>query len=162
VFLLTFIVSRVTVFLIMDRLIPDMYFHVGGTHVHHLNYGIFLLSGVGGYLLVMRPNGMLLDVCTVIYAIGLALTFDEFGMWLHLGGPYWQRASFDAVVLISSLLALLGFSPNIRQWSSQRWRSFVILAVFVGIFVVFFANSLKHAKEVLTWKLHSIEAMSPE
>jgi hypothetical protein len=28
----------------------------------------------------------------------MALTFDEFGMWLHLGGSYWQRASFDAVV----------------------------------------------------------------
>ena len=49
VFLLTFIVAQVVVFLIMDRLISDLYFHVGGTHIHHLNYGIFLLSGVGKY-----------------------------------------------------------------------------------------------------------------
>ena len=29
------------------RDIPDLYFHFGGTHVHHLNYGIFILSVVG-------------------------------------------------------------------------------------------------------------------
>ena len=46
-FLLTFVVSRVVVFLIMSSRIPDIYLHLGGTHVHHLNYGIFLLSGVG-------------------------------------------------------------------------------------------------------------------
>ena len=107
VFLLTFIVARVVVFLIMDHLMPDMYFHVAGTHVHHLNYGIFLLSASGGFVLVKRPSGRELDFWIVAYAIGLALTFDEFGMWLHLGGPYWQRASFDAVVMISGLLALL-------------------------------------------------------
>ena len=50
-FVLTFIVSRVLVYLIMARTIPDLYMHLGGTHIHHLNYGIFLLSGVGAYLL---------------------------------------------------------------------------------------------------------------
>ena len=56
-FLFTFIAARVLVFLIMSRRIPDLYLHLGGTHVHHLNYGIFLLSGVGGYLLLARPTG---------------------------------------------------------------------------------------------------------
>lgn len=162
VFLLTFIAARVVVFLIMDRMMPDMYMHVKGTHVHHLNYGIFLLSGVGGYILVMRPSGWSHDLCTVIYAIGLALTFDEFGMWLHLGGPYWQRASFDAIVTISCLLALLAFSPDIRQWSKRRWQSAMVLGACLGIFCVLFANSLKHAQEKLSWKLQSIEATSPE
>ena len=43
-FLLTFIASRVLVILIMTRHMPDLFLHMGGTHVHHLNYGIFLLS----------------------------------------------------------------------------------------------------------------------
>jgi len=30
---------------------PDFFLHLGGTHVHHLNYGIFLLSAVTGLLL---------------------------------------------------------------------------------------------------------------
>ena len=36
-FLLTFIASRVLVILIMGRIIPDLFLHLGGTHVHHLN-----------------------------------------------------------------------------------------------------------------------------
>jgi hypothetical protein len=162
VFLLTFIAARIVVFLIMDRLMPDLYLHVGGTHVHHLNYGIFLLSGVGGYILVRPPVGRVHDVCTILYAIGLALTFDEFGMWVHLGGLYWQRASFDAVVTISGLLALLAFSPHVTQWSKKRWMFVAFLAVAMCIFWVLFANSLKHAKMVLTWKLHEIETQSPQ
>jgi hypothetical protein len=46
-FLLTFILARIVVFLIMSRRLPDLYLYVGGTHIHHLNYGIFLLAGVG-------------------------------------------------------------------------------------------------------------------
>ena len=162
VFLLTFVTARMVVFLIMDRLMPDLYLHVKGTHVHHLNYGIFLLSGIGAYILVMRPQGWVHDMCTIVYAIGLGLTFDEFGMWLHLGGPYWQRASFDAVVTISALLAFLGFSPPLRQWSTQRWIHLGILGAVLGLFGVLFANSLKHAKEILTEKLQTIEARSPQ
>ena len=45
-FLLTFVTARVMVYLIMSRRAPDLYLHVGGTHVHHLNYGIFLLAAV--------------------------------------------------------------------------------------------------------------------
>ena len=32
-FLLTFIASRVTVYLIMARTIPDLYLHLGGNHI---------------------------------------------------------------------------------------------------------------------------------
>ena len=162
VFLLTFAIARMVVFLIMDRMMPDLYLHVGGTHVHHLNYGIFLLSGIGGFILVVRPEGLLRDLCTVIYSIGLALTFDEFGMWLHLGGAYWQRASFDAVVMIAAFLVWLGFSPHIRNWSKHRWFEVAMLAIVLVAFGILFANSLKHAKEKLIWKLHTIEADSPQ
>ena len=33
-FLLMFIASRVTVYLIMARMIPDLYLHLGGNHIH--------------------------------------------------------------------------------------------------------------------------------
>jgi hypothetical protein len=36
--------ARITVFLIVSHRIPDIYLRLGGTHIHHLNYGIFLLS----------------------------------------------------------------------------------------------------------------------
>ena len=96
-FILTFIAARILVFLIMARRIPNMYFFLRGTHVHHLNYGIFLLAAVGAYLLLGRPAGRALGAAALAYGVALALTFDEFGMWLHLGGSYWQRASIDAM-----------------------------------------------------------------
>ena len=49
--------ARVLVFLIVSRRIPDLFLHVGGTHIHHLNYGILLLTGVGVYLLLTQPQG---------------------------------------------------------------------------------------------------------
>jgi hypothetical protein len=103
-FLFTFMSARVLVFLIVARRIPDIYLRLGGTHVHHLNYGIFLLSGVGGYLLFGSPTSRRRGWSAIAYGIGLALTFDEFGLWLHLGGSYWQRASFDAIVVIAGFL----------------------------------------------------------
>ena len=33
-FILTFIAARVLVFLILSRRVPDLFLHVGGTHVH--------------------------------------------------------------------------------------------------------------------------------
>ncbi len=162
VFLVTFAVARVTVFLIMDRWLPDLFLHLGGTHVHHLNYGIFLLSGVGGYVLVASPTGATHRFCTVLFAIGLALTFDEFGMWLHLGGPYWQRASFDAVVLIAAIIALLAFAPDLRHWSRRRWIEAVFLLLVLSIFIVAFAGSLRHASEILSGEIHAVETKSPQ
>ena len=90
-FLLTFIASRILVILIMGRMIPDLFLHMGQTHVHHLNYGIFLLCAVAGLLVFFQVNDRERWWCAVAYGFGLALTFDEFGMWLHLGGGYWQR-----------------------------------------------------------------------
>ena len=66
-FVTTFMAARVLVFLIVSRRIPDLFLHVGGTHIHHLNYGIFLLSGVGVYLLLVRPEGPRLLVAATVY-----------------------------------------------------------------------------------------------
>ena len=85
VFLLTFMLARIVVFLIMSRRFPDLFLYVGGTHIHHLNYGIFLLAGLGAYFLFGKPEGRSLKMAAVIYGIGMALTFDEFGMWGSVG-----------------------------------------------------------------------------
>src|SRR5580692_673275 len=98
-FIFTFAASRIMVLLIMSHRAPDLFLHVGHTHVHHLNYGIFILSLVGCYLIFARPMGKALMYAAIIYGVGLGLTFDEFGMWIHLGGGYWQHMSFDAVVV---------------------------------------------------------------
>ncbi len=133
-FLLTFIAARVVVYLIMTRRIPDLYLHMGGTHVHHLNYGIFLLVFVCALLLLMPPPENRLKLPAILYGVGLALTFDEFGMWLHLGGPYWQRASFDAVVVIAGCIGVIAFAP---AWSRLRPHHLVTGALLLLALIVF-------------------------
>lgn len=129
-FLFTFIIARILVIFIMSgKLPPELFFHVSGTHVHHLNYGILLLSGSGAYLIFTRPGGWRLSTAAVFYGIGLALTFDEFGMWLHLGGPYWQRASFDAIITISALLALIAYGSTIRHWRPKHHITIALLVI---------------------------------
>ncbi len=133
-FLLTFIAARLVVYLIMTRRVPDLYLHLGGTHVHPLNYGIFLLVFVGAWLLLAPPPDDRLKLPAILYGIGLALTFDEFGMWLHLGGPYWQRASFDAVVVIAGVIGLIAFAP---EWSKLRPHHLVTGALLVLALALF-------------------------
>jgi hypothetical protein len=148
-FLFTFMAARVVVFLIVERRIPDMYLKVGGTHVHHLNYGIFLLAGVGAYLLLREPDMRGLRRAAVAYGIGLALTFDEFGLWVHLGGSYWQRASFDAIVVLCGLLGLAAVGPSVARFRPHHWFTAAALAVTAVVFAALLVDSLKYADQLL-------------
>jgi len=160
-FLLTFVASRTLVILIMTRSMPDLFLHTGGTHVHHLNYGIFLLSTVAGVLLFAPLNRAQRSLSALAYGLGLGMTFDEFGMWLHLGGSYWQRASFDAVVVVLCVLGLLAFAP---RWKRLRAHHFVgggvVLLAVIG-FSMLLIKSLDHAHEKLAPKLIEIEKSGP-
>lgn len=120
-FLITFTLTRSLVLLMASGKVRNRFLDVGGTHVHHLNYGIFLLAGVGGFLIFGRPGGLALQLATIVYGIGMALTFDEFGMWLHLEDNYWQRASWDAVAVVASLFGLIAFAPSIRSFRLPHW-----------------------------------------
>jgi hypothetical protein len=160
-FLLTFICARCIVFLIMSRTIPDLYMHVKGTHVHHLNYGIFLLSGLGGYLLFRHPLGRRRKIAAVLYGIGMGLTFDEFGMWIHLGGSYWQRASWDAITVVGGVFALIAFAPEIRQFRPRHWLTGIVLACVIIAFLIMLHRSFAYAGEALEPKIHKIESMAP-
>jgi hypothetical protein len=160
-FLLTFMCARIIVLLIMSRTIPDLYLHVKGTHVHHLNYGIFLLSAVGGYLLFARPTGRRLHVAAALYGIGMGLTFDEFGMWIHLGGSYWQRASWDAVIVIGAGLALIAFAPSLRRFRPRHWLTAVALILALIVFVALLLKSFRYAGEKLGPRVREIESSAP-
>ena len=161
VFGLTFASARIMVFLIMARRVPDLYLHLGGNHVHHLNYGIFLLSAVGGYLVFVRPEGRSLRVAAVVYAIGLALTFDEFGMWLHLGGSYWQRASYDAVVVIAALLGLIAYSPPPNRWKPNNWWAAAAVALVSVTFAALLIDSLSRLERKIQPPLERLEQEGP-
>lgn len=144
-FVLTFLLARIVVLLIMTRRMPDLFLYVGQTHVHHLNYGIFLLVALGAWLLFTPPSGRGLIVAALLYGVGLAMTFDEFGLWLHLGGSYWQRASYDAVAIVAALLALIAVAPALRHFRARQWALMTVILVTLGLFVVLTIEHLKKA-----------------
>jgi hypothetical protein len=150
-FVITFLLARIIVLLIMSRRMPDLFLNVGQTHVHHLNYGIFMLVAVGAWLLFLPPAtvGRARRIAASMYGVGLALTFDEFGMWLHLGGSYWQRASYDAIITCSAMLGLLAFAPNIKRMHVRHVVMIFFIVVLLGACVALAAEQLQRAQPAL-------------
>jgi hypothetical protein len=159
-FILTFIAARTVVLLIMTRRMPNLYFFLHGTHVHHLNYGIFLLAGVGAYLLFCSRGTAQLRGAALAYGAAMALTFDEFGMWLHLGGSYWQRASIDAVIVVAASLGLVAFASAIRSFEARHIRAFIALLIAVIAFSVVLYDASIRIGQLEGPRLEALEASS--
>ena len=88
---------------------------VGGTHIHHLVWGICAMMIFGYIGVVHQPDSPWREIVTVFFAIGMGLTLDEFALWLDLKDVYWQkegRKSVDAMIIAGCLagMALVGFS----------------------------------------------------
>ena len=159
-FIVTFVLARVFVFLIMAGKMPNMYFFMHGTHVHHLNYGIFLLAAVCGYSVFRRPIGRPAEITALLYGVAMGLTFDEFGMWLHLGGSYWQRASVDAVIVVMALFGLISFARSLERFETRHfWAGIIMLIMLAGFAVALYVAGL-HLGDVVGPTLQNLEAAS--
>ncbi|MCY7344168.1 MAG: hypothetical protein LH603_20610 [Pseudonocardia sp.] len=133
-FLITFVVTRVTTRLIRAGRGPFRDTTVGGVHVHHQVYGIFLLLGTGTVELAYRPASPWFEVLAVLFGAGAALTLGEFALWLRLDDVYWGpegRRSVDAVLIASVIGALLlvEFSPFDDDANDNRVVASVVLVV---------------------------------
>jgi hypothetical protein len=159
-FVVTFVLARTVVFLIMARQIPNMYFFLHETHVHHLNYGIFLLAVVGAYLLFAQPRANAARWAAFAYGIAMALTFDEFGMWLHLGGSYWQRASVDATVVVAAVMAFVAYARSIRKFERRHLWAFAGLAASVLLFGWVLYVGSEYLGTLAGPRLHELELAS--
>lgn len=148
------------VLLIMAGRVPNLYFFLRGTHVHHLNYGIFLLAGVAAYLLLARPARKAAHVAAWAYGIAMGLTFDEFGMWLHLGGSYWQRASVDAVIVVAAALALVAFAPSLQRFEARHHWALVVFAVALVLFGLVLFDTGERIGSLVGPRLRELELSS--
>lgn len=103
-FLLTFVASRIYVYLAIKGFVPESFSrNVRGVHIHHFAYGIFL-NTIVGFLTLTLPNHHLEKrkvLLAALFGIGLGWTFDEFGMWLMLQDEYRIRLSYDAIIIIA-------------------------------------------------------------
>ncbi len=88
---------------------------VGGTHIHHMFWGILTLMIAGWVGIAVDPASPGREIVAVAFGIGTGLTLDEFALWLDLKDVYWSREgrkSIDAVIVAGILagIGVLGFS----------------------------------------------------
>jgi hypothetical protein len=105
---------------------------VGGTHIHHLVWGILMLLIFGYIGVALQPDSPWRGITAVMFGIGTGLTLDEFALWLNLKDVYWSeqgRRSIDAVIIAACLagLVITGF----RVWVDVAGD--VEASVFAGV-----------------------------
>ena len=104
--LLTFLAVRVNTRLIRAQV--SWWFHditPGGTHIHHMVFGVIIMVVTGLLAFALAPTGLTLQVLAFVFGAGVALTLDEFALILHLEDVYWSRRAA---------------SRSMPSWSSPR------------------------------------------
>jgi hypothetical protein len=116
---------------------------VGGTHIHHLVWGIILLLVMGYIGIGLQPGSPWAELVAVFFGIGAGLTLDEFALWLTLKDVYWERegrTSIDAVIIAAALacLVLVGFRAWIEAATGVEGYVFHIVG-WTGFLSIVFA-----------------------
>ncbi|MFZ0310537.1 MAG: hypothetical protein WAL89_20370 [Candidatus Sulfotelmatobacter sp.] len=128
-FFLTFAGVRAVVFAVLHNIPPFHFIEHGGSHIHHLVFGIIILLVVGyGWLAdigtgVDDSSILLSRLMSILYGTGAALTLDEYALWLNLKDVYWSpqgRSSIDAVILFGALLAAGAWGFPLLQRGTKR------------------------------------------
>jgi hypothetical protein len=119
-FLVTFLVTRFVTHAIRSGRGRFRNASMGGVHVHHQVYGIFLMLMTGAAEFTYRPDGPWVQVLAVLFGSGAVLTLDEFALWLRLDDVYWSeegRASVDAVLV--ALVAACRLARPASPWARR-------------------------------------------
>ncbi len=132
---------------------------VGGTHIHHLVWGILLLLICGYIGVAIHPGDPWRGIIAVLFGIGTGLTLDEFALWLNLKDVYWSkegRASIDAVVIAAALSGML--LVGLRGWidvTSDVADAVQALVGSIGLLGVILAlvNSAKEKFGMAIWSI---------
>jgi hypothetical protein len=113
---------------------------VGGTHIHHLVWGILLLLIFGYVGAVVRPDPPWNQISIIAFGLGTGLTLDEFALWLNLRDVYWEkegRRSIDAVIVagIVSASAVVGFGAWVDVADDVESSVFAVVGAigFLGL-----------------------------
>lgn len=103
----------------------------GGTHIHHMVWGIILLLLMGYLGLAANFGTPWIEIVAIGFGVGMGLTLDEFALWLNLQDVYWAqkgRQSIDAVIVAVTLIVIT--LMGLQFWIDVREA--ILLAVGVG------------------------------
>lgn len=124
---------------------------VGGTHIHHLVWGILLLL-IAGYLgVVIAPPSPWHEIFTVLFGVGTGLTLDEFALWLNLEDVYWShqgRRSIDAVIVAATFtgMVLVGFTAWVDVATAVENAVFAFVGAFGALTILIAVVNLAKEK----------------
>src|SRR5699024_10253541 len=123
---------------------------IGGVHVHHQVYGIFLLMIAGTIEFTYRPPSPWVEIIAAAFGAGAALTLDEFALWLRLDDVYWSaegRRSVDAVMVAAVVggLLLVGANP----FADEAGQGAAVVALGVAVNLVFALAAILKGRTVL-------------
>ena len=149
-FVVTFLVTRYVTHMIRSGRGPFRDNTVGGLHVHHEVYGIFLLLSSGALEFAYRPDPPGGQILAALFGAGAALTLDEFALWLHLDDVYWGpegRRSVDAVLVavIVGGLMLVETAP----WDVDASEGETVVGITVAVNLLFTVIALFKGRIIL-------------
>ena len=127
---------------------------VGGTHIHHLVWGIGLMM-ISGYVgVTIAPPSPWQEIVSVLFGVGMGLALDEFALWLDLKDVYWSdrgRKSIDAVIVAATItgMVLVGFTAWIDVATEVEDAVFAIVGAFGVLTIVFTLVNLAKEKFVM-------------
>src|SRR5437588_11655190 len=116
-FLLTVAVAR-----LISSVAPRWGLTIGGVHVHHYVYGIFVLAAAG-YLALVFKGPRATAWIALLYGCGVGLTFDEFGFWIN---PVFQRGvrwNYRGITTVVVALVVVSLIPILRRQSTVETDS---------------------------------------
>jgi hypothetical protein len=105
---------------------------VGGTHIHHLVWGICTVLIVGYVEIGIHPGSPWYEILACLFGFGMGLTLDEFALWLNLEDVYWSdkgRRSIDAVIVAAAFGGILLVGASAWVDVATRAADGVIAAV---------------------------------
>ncbi len=117
VFLLTIGITR-----FLNYFWPPL-FHVrlaSGLHVHHYVVGIFMLT-IAGFLALIFKGPRATFGIGLVYAFGVAFTFDEFGFWINPPYRLGSRVRWDdtGLLIVGGAFAIISL---VRLSTARRRR----------------------------------------
>jgi hypothetical protein len=124
---------------------------VGGTHIHHLVWGIVLMM-ISGYVgVTIAPPSPWHEIVAVLFGVGMGLALDEFALWLDLKDVYWSeqgRKSIDAVIVAATItgMVLVGYAAWIDVATEVEDVVFAIVGAFGVVAILFSLVNLAKEK----------------
>jgi hypothetical protein len=109
--------------------------NVGGTHIHHLVWGIGLLMITGYVGVTIAPPSPWHEIIAILFGVGTGLALDEFALWLDLKDVYWSeqgRKSIDAVIVAATVtgMVLVGYAAWVDVATEVEDAVFAIVGAF--------------------------------